>query len=356
MEEQAADRSRPVPIGKYTPTPALYGGSEGRLRLRGGPLPARPTASPYGGAMHPVSTPLSGRNAVPDCFDYVGDVYRPPGEAHNILIQATVGCSHGACTFCSGHAGKRFRIKDRAVLEGDLAFAERYCARQDRVFVIDGNALTMPTEQWRWLLESIRARLPWVTGVGSFATAMDVAAKSGEELARLRGLGLDRIYMGVESGLASVLRRIRKGVDPDGLLRQGRRVKQAGMELQVSLIVGMVNADESMAHAKATGELLSAMDPDVVTVLSLLPEPGTRMREELDRGELVPPDTPGILWELRELLRHTNLDGGLFDNSHSTNYLSFQCRLPGEKQAGLDCIDAALAGAGKIIDNAMRHM
>lgn len=308
--------------------------------------------------MHP-SPPIAsapGPDVVPDGFDYVGDVYRPPGEAHSILIQATVGCSHGVCTFCSGHAAKRFRIKEEAVLEGDLAFAERYCTRQDRVFVIDGNALTMPTALWERLLENIRRRLPWVTGVGSFATAMDVAGKSDAELARLRELGLDRIYMGVESGLASVLQRVRKGIDPEGLLMQGKRVKQAGMELQVSLIVGMVNASESMDHARATGRLLSAMDPDVVTVLSLLPQPGTRMREELDRGELVPPDAPGILRELRELLAHTTLDGGLFDNSHSTNYLSFRCRLPGGRKDGLERIDAALAGAEPLADPAKRHM
>lgn len=292
----------------------------------------------------------------PDGFDYVGDVYRPPAEAHNILIQATVGCSHGVCTFCSGHAGKRFRIKERAVLERDLAFAERYCAKQNRVFVIDGNALTMPTEAWEWLLESIARRLPWVTGVGSFATAMDVAAKSDAELARLRTLGLDRIYLGVESGLAGVLRRVKKGIDPDGLLRQGRRVKEAGMELQVSLIVGMVNEDESMDHARATGELLTAMNPDVVTVLSLLPQADTAMHRELERGELVPPDRPGILRELRELFVHTRLGGGVFDNSHSTNYLSFKCRLPEEQQAGLDCIDTALAGMTALRDEGRRHM
>lgn len=293
---------------------------------------------------------------LPDGFDYVGDIYRPPGEAHNILIQATVGCSHGACSFCSGYAGKRFRIKDRAVLERDIAFAERYCTRQNRVFILDGNALTMPMEQWDWLLRNIRRRLPQVTGTASFATAMDVAAKSDAELAHLRSLNLDRIYMGVESGLAPVLRRVRKGIDPEGLLLQGRRVKKAGMELQVSLIVGMVNAEESMDHAKATGALLSAMNPDVVTVLSLLPQQGTVMRRQLDSGELVPPDTTGILRELRELLAHTELEGGLFNNSHSTNYLSFQSRLPDEKRLGLERIDAALAGVSALKENDARRM
>lgn len=294
--------------------------------------------------------------AIPDCFDYQGDVYRPPGEADSILLQATVGCSHRVCTFCSGHAGKRFSIKDQDVLDRDLRFAERYCMRQDRVFVIDGNALTMPMPRWEWLLENIRTRLPWVGGVGCFGTAMDIAAKSDEELQRLRGLGLDRLYMGVESGLAEVLQRVRKGIDPEGLLAQGLRAKAADMELQVSLIIGIVNAHESLDHARATGALLSAMDPDVVTVLTLVPQPGTVMREELDKGELVPPDRQGLLRELRELLVHTSLNGGLFDCGHSTGYLPFTARLPEQKQKGLDHIDAALAGRVPLKPDALRRI
>ena len=294
--------------------------------------------------------------AIPDGFDYQGDVYRPPGEADSILIQATVGCSHNICTFCSGHLGKRFAVKDEKILDQDLLFAEHYCKRQDRVFVIDGNALTMPMRRWEWLLENIRTRLPWVTGVGCFGTAMDIAAKSDEDLRRLRGLGLDRLYMGVESGLPEVLARVRKGIEPEGVLAQGRRAKAAGMELQVSLIIGIVNEGQSLDHARATGGILSAMDPDVVTVLTLVPQPGTAMREELDKGELVPPGPPGLLRELRELLVHTSLNGGLFDCGHSTGYLPFKARLPEEKQKGLDHIDAALAGEIPLKPDARRRI
>ncbi|MDL2291373.1 radical SAM protein [Desulfovibrio sp. OttesenSCG-928-F20] len=293
---------------------------------------------------------------IPDGFDYVGDVYRPPGEAHNILIQATIGCSHGGCTFCSSHLGKRFDIKSQDVLERDLRFAERYCTRQDRVFVMDSNALCMPMERWLWLLENIRIRLPWVRGVGAFATGMDIAAKSDADLQRLRELDLDLIYLGVESGDDKVLEQVCKGIDAEGLRVQGRRAKQAGMALNISVLIGIVDARISLAHAQATGRLLSDINPEHITILTLIPQKGTVLHGQLERGEIVPPDRLGLLRELKEMLIHTELDGGLFDYSHSTTLLPFRARLLEDKDRALAHIDEAIQGNVILRQEAERHI
>ncbi|MDL2317050.1 radical SAM protein [Desulfovibrio sp. OttesenSCG-928-A18] len=294
--------------------------------------------------------------ALPDGFDYVGDVYRPPYEAQAILMQATVGCSYGKCTFCSGHADKAFAIKDQAILERDIAFAGRYCTRQDRVFIMDGNALCMPMPRWRWLLGAIRRGLPWVAGLATFATARDVAEKSDADLHQLRELGLDRIYMGVESGNAETLKRLRKGIDPAGLLLQGRRVGDAGMELVCSVMLGIVNAKDSLRHARETGQLLSGMRPDIVTVLTLIAFAGTGIKQELERGDLNFLSVPQVLEELQELLLHTELAGGLFDCSHSSGYVHFKARLPEEKQSAQALIDQALAGKCPLTPDAARRI
>lgn len=293
---------------------------------------------------------------IPDSLDYLGDVYRPPHEAHAILLQASIGCSHNACTFCSGYLDKRFALKSQAVLERDLLFAARYCLRQDRVFVLDGNALAMPMSRWQWLLQAVREQLPWVSGAGAFATGMDIARKSDDDLALLRSLGLDRLYVGVESGDEDILRRVNKGIDPEGLLRQCLRAKKAGMELKISVLLGIADRKKSAAHARATGELLSAADPAHITVMTLIPHPATPIHGQLKRRELTPPDERGILQELKELLLHTHLHGGLFDYSHSSAFLSFCVRLPDERRQGLEIIDRALAGNIPLRENAARHI
>ena len=282
--------------------------------------------------------------ALPDGFDYVGDVYRPPSEADSILIQATVGCSYGKCSFCSGHGGRPFFLKEQQTLERDFLFAERYCARQDRVFFMDGNALTMPMPRWQWLLQNVQKRLPWVKGAGAFGTGLDIAAKSDEELLLLRELGLDRLYVGIESGHRQVLEQVNKGISPERLREQCCRVKQVGMTLYVTVLLGIADSKITLEHARKTGELLSAVNPDVVTVMTLIPYVGTPVRTAIDKGELITPAPEAILQELRELLAATSLAGGLFDCSHSSGYLSFQARLPNEKEPGLALIDRALAG------------
>jgi radical SAM superfamily enzyme YgiQ (UPF0313 family) len=280
----------------------------------------------------------------PQGFDYVGYCIRPPSEAYSILIQATLGCSHNKCTFCGSYRDKRFAIKDQAILERDLAFAERHCRCQDRVFIIDGDALIMPMKRWEWLLTQIKERLPWVKRVGAYANSKGVAMKSDKELRRLRELGLGILYYGVESGHPQVLKDIRKGSTPEKLTREGRRVNAAGIRLSVTVLLGIGGVEMGIEHARATGELLSAMDPDFIGALTLMLIPGTELGDEALAGGFQLPGAPAMLAELREIIVHTHLSGGLFYANHASNYLPIKARLPQDRERTLALIDQALAG------------
>ncbi len=280
----------------------------------------------------------------PTGFDYVGQCIRPPSEANSILIQATLGCSHNKCTFCGTYNDKRFAIKDQAILERDFEFASRYCQRQRRLFVMDGDALIMPMKRWEWLLGQVKEKLPWVTRVGAYANAKGVAMKSDEDLARLKELGLGILYFGVESGHPQVLKDIIKGSTPEKLITQGRRIKAAGIKLSVTVLLGIGGTALSQEHAKATGELLTKMGPDFVGALTLMLVPGTPIHETAKGGEFQAPDTVGMLTELREMIAHADLKGGLFYANHASNYLPIKSVLPRDREATLALIDQALAG------------
>jgi radical SAM superfamily enzyme YgiQ (UPF0313 family) len=275
---------------------------------------------------------------------YEGACIRPPPEALSILLQVTLGCSHNKCTFCGTYKDKRFRIKDERIVLSDIRFASKYMKSQDRVFLMDGDALIIPQKRLVWILERICGHLPWVKGVGSYANTKSISLKSLQELIDLRGKGLDRIYLGVETGDDEIRREVNKGFTARRCAEMGRKVKDAGMRLTVMVLLGIAGRQKSLDHAKATGELLSAMDPDHVAALTVIPIPGTPFWDRIERGELDLPDEKGMLYEMREIIAHTNLSGGTFASNHASNYLSMKVRFPGGKQDALRLIDAALEG------------
>src|SRR4030042_2690870 len=109
---------------------------------------------------------------------YEGNCIRPPPEAFSILLQVTLGCAHNKCTFCGTYKDKRFGIKDDSIVLGDILFASKHMKNQDRVFLMDGDALIIPQKRLVWILDKINEHLPWVKGVGSYANTKSISAKS----------------------------------------------------------------------------------------------------------------------------------------------------------------------------------
>ncbi len=275
---------------------------------------------------------------------YEGTCIRPPSEAFSILLQVTVGCSHNKCTFCGTYKDKRFRIKDDRIILSDILFASKYMRRQDRVFLMDGDALIIPQKRLMWILDQIKEHLPWVKRVGAYANAKGIRMKSLEELKELRENALGILYLGVETGDEGLLKKIRKGTSPQNLIDMGRKVMEAGIKLSVTVLLGIGGRDGSLGHARATGRLLSAMDPNYIGALTVMLIPGTPLYDELKEGTFELPSQEELLLELREMVANTNLTRGLFFSNHASNYLPIKARLPRGKQQALDEIDSAIRG------------
>jgi len=275
---------------------------------------------------------------------YEGMCIRPPSEASSILLQATVGCSHNKCTFCGTYKDKRFRIKDNDIILSDILFASRYMRNTKRLFIMDGDALIIPYRRLTWIFDRIKEHLPWVTRVGVYANTKGIKMKSQEELIHLREMGLGIIYMGIETGDDQTLEAIRKGADAQKIVDMGKKVKQAGITLSVTVLLGIAGKERSLIHAKATGELLSAIDPDYVGALTLMIMPGTSLANDLSTGKFELPDNYGLLMELREMIASTHLSKGLFFSNHASNYLPVKVRYPEGKEQALQLIDMALQG------------
>jgi radical SAM superfamily enzyme YgiQ (UPF0313 family) len=275
---------------------------------------------------------------------YEGFCIRPPSEADSILLQVTLGCSHNRCTFCGTYQDKRFRIKDDKIILSDILYASRHMRGEDRLFLMDGDALIIPQSRLMWILERIREHLPWVKRVGAYANVKSIRMKSVEELRLLRENNLGILYYGVETGDDEIRTAIHKGSTSASCIEMGRRVKEAGIQLSVTVLLGIAGREHSLRHARATGKLLSAMDPDFVGALTVMLIPGTPLYQEYMNGTFELPDETGLLLELREMIAATDLTRGYFFSNHASNYLPVKAKLPSGKQKALDLIDAALRG------------
>ncbi len=287
---------------------------------------------------------------------YEGMMIRPPSEANSILLQVTLGCSHNKCTFCGTFREKRFNIKKDDVIFEDIEFAKEYCKRQNRLFICDGDAMIVPQKRLVKILKQIKDRLPWVERVGLYANTKGIGMKTDEQLKELYDLGVTIAYMGLESGDDQILKEIKKGADSAKMIKMGRRVKQSGIKLSVTVLNGLGGRKDSKRHALETGRVLSAIDPDFVGALSLMLVPGTELNDQYERGdfELISPEE--ILEELGLMIASTHLSNGLFHANHASNYLPIRAKLPEDKEKTLELISQALKGKVELKPEFMRAL
>lgn len=287
---------------------------------------------------------------------YEGMIIRPPSEANSILLQVTLGCSHNKCTFCGTFRDKRFNIKKDDVIFGDIEFARDNCRRQNRLFLCDGDAMIIPQKRLVPILEQIRERLPWVERVGVYANTKSIGMKTDDQLRELRDLGVKIAYMGLESGDDLVLKQIRKGATADKMIKMGRRVKAAGINLSVTVLLGLGGLKRSLDHARETGRVITAMDPDFVGALSLMLIPGTELHDQYEAGEFHLLGPEEMLTELGAMIAATTLTDGLFHANHASNYLPIRARLPQDKEKTLELISQALNGDIPLKSESMRAL
>ena len=264
---------------------------------------------------------------------YEGMIFRPPSEADSLILQVTVGCSYNRCTFCSAYQGKRFRIKSFQEIKEDVDEVSPYKIR--RVFLADGDALSIPQKGLLQILSYLKARLKGLERVGVYANAKDILRKDVEELKALKDLGLEILYLGLESGDPEVLKRIKKNATVDQLIRAGKRVKESKILLSVTVILGIGGVEGSQAHAAETGKVLSAMDPDYVGALSLMIVPGTPIAKEIETGRLVLPTPFGLIQELETMITNCQFTHCFFASNHASNYLPLRIQMPEQKEEAL---------------------
>ena len=150
--------------------------------------------------------------------------------------------------------------------------------------------------------------------------------------------------MGLETGDDATLKAVRKGATAEKMIQMGKKIRAAGIKLSITVLLGLAGRRRSEVHARETGNVLSAIDPEYVGALSLMLVPGTPLFDDHEAGRFNLLNASEMLEELRCMIKNTHLTRGLFHANHASNYLPIKARLPRDKEKTLALIDQALDG------------
>src|SRR5512142_233605 len=184
-------------------------------------------------------------------------LFRPPSEGENLIIQATLGCSFNQCSFCAMYRSKRYLARPLADVCADIHEAAADWPDAQRVFLADGDALSLPTEHLLAILRELAAALPRLTRVSCYATPGNLARKSAEELSMLREHKLNLLYFGIESGSDLILKKITKGATQKRMTEVLHKAHNSGMKISATVILGLGGTQHSDEHIAGTIALLN---------------------------------------------------------------------------------------------------
>ncbi len=275
---------------------------------------------------------------------YVEPVFRPPSEAHSLILPVTNGCSWNKCTFCEMYTAPQKKFKARSqdeVLEMIRRSGQTFGGRVQRVFLADGDAMVLPTHRLLRILEAIREFMPSVERVSSYCLARNLRRKSVEELVSLREAGLQMAYLGAESGDDEVLALVNKGETFDSTVSALMKLGEAGITRSVMLLNGLGGAHHSDQHADHSAALANVTQPEyLATLVVSFPQGEARFREGFPAYESL--DQVGLFKEMRRFIGALELDNTVFRSDHASNWLVLKGVLGRDKPRLLQQLELAI--------------
>jgi radical SAM superfamily enzyme YgiQ (UPF0313 family) len=262
---------------------------------------------------------------------YEGTLYRPPSEAHSLIVQVTIGCAYNRCRFCTMYKDKRFRVRNIEDVKRDFIEAhDRYGDRVEKVFLADGDALILQPETMKELLVFIKNLFPQLKSITTYGSPKDILRHTTDNLSMFKQCGLSMVYMGAESGDSEVLLNIDKGVSREEIIEAGLKLKTAGIKSSITLISGLGGRERLIEHAEGSADLISRIKPDYVGFLTLMLDEGAPILQDINEGRLTLLSPEEVVTEMEIFLKHVDSEGTVFRANHASNYMMLKGTLNGD--------------------------
>ncbi len=224
----------------------------------------------------------------------------PPDQYMSLVIQITEGCNYNRCTFCNFYRDRPFKIKNREEislhLDQVLAFFGEGVRLRKSIFLADANALVTPQSRLRDTMELIRRKTGKSRNIYSFIDVFTGIKKSSKDFSDLAALGLNRVYLGVESGDPELLAFLHKPQATDDIVELTENLKLGGVNLGVIFLTGAGGEKYHSQHLDASINLLEKipLGKGDMIYLSEFYETNPQYEYELTKHGIFQPDRQEI--------------------------------------------------------------
>lgn len=252
-------------------------------------------------------------------MNYEGIVYRPPIEANTFLLQVSIGCAHNKCTYCNMFKEKCFRVLPLSKIEESLKLAKQYYRRIERVFLVDADAFVLKAELLKSIATLIREYFPECETITMYSSIQNIKSKTIEELKELRRIGINDLYVGIESGSDEVLLKVNKGHTVKEVIEQLDKLNEANIDHASLIMFGIGGKGKGIENAKATAKLLNRVKPKIIINATLAVFEETKLYEEVQNGIFVEASELENLIEEKTFIENLELDETFFWGNHVSN-------------------------------------
>jgi len=258
-------------------------------------------------------------------------LFRPPAEAHSLVIRIADGCPWNQCTFCGMYKGVPCRFQSLEETEAEIAQAQNAHPAAQRIFLADGDVMALPFGKLKSVLEMLNARFPRLARINVYANGHSILQKSAAELRTLKTLKLNTLYMGLESGHEETLRAVKKRETAEEMVEAGLRAQAAGLKMSVMILTGLGGQKNMQLHSAATAATLNKMQPRLLSALRVIPIPGTELYDAEQSSTFTQLTEFQAIEELRDTFEGLELESTLFRANHSSNIMPIEGRFPKDK-------------------------
>ena len=266
---------------------------------------------------------------------FTGRTWRPPYEAHSVILQATSGCTYQQCAFCSLYKNERFRMSPMEQFEQDLAEIKHYQPYARRIFWTGANPFAMSYENLKLRALTVRDYLIQCQVIAMFASIRDIKNKEVWQLKKLRAMGINGLSIGVESGDDETLALANKGYTSADILEQCRKLDEAGIEYYFVYMTGLAGKGGGYRNAVNSAALFSQLNPYFLSVDSLTLFADTALYQLAQQGLFVPAGEKERILELQLLISKLHIRTHLLANTVS-NFAPVTAYLPYDRKKAIN--------------------